>query len=125
MSEYSVQAKDHFQSPRNVGEIDNPDGLGEVFSMACGDALKLTFSIDKDERIIDARHKVAGCVSSIACASAITEMIKGLTIDEAMGITDQHIADYLGGLPPGKTHAPAMSREALEKAIEYFRSSRL
>jgi len=121
MLDYSDKVKDHFHNPRNVGEIDNPDGIGEVFSMACGDVLKLTFRVDEHERIIDARCKVAGCVSAIACASALTETIKGLTIEEAAKITDQDIVDYLGGLPPGKTHASAMAQEALEKAVEGFR----
>jgi NifU-like protein len=122
MWNYSDMVKDHFHNPRNVGEIEDPDGIAEVQSMACGDALKITFKVDEHERIIDARCKVAGCVSSIAVASALTEMIKGLMIEEATKITDQDIVDYLGGLPPGKTHAPAMGQEALEKAMKHFRS---
>ena len=119
--DYSDKVRDHFTNPRNVGEIENPDAMAEVFSMACGDALKLTLKVDGQGRIIDARCKVAGCVSSIACASALTETIKGLMLEEAARITDQDIVDYLGGLPPGKTHAPAMVREGLEIAIEEFR----
>ncbi|OGP53622.1 MAG: hypothetical protein A2Y65_04675 [Deltaproteobacteria bacterium RBG_13_52_11] len=123
MGEYTDKAKDHFMNPRNVGKVDDPDGMADVSSMACGDALKLTFRVDEHERIIDAKCEVAGCVSSIASASALTEIIKGLTIEEAMNITDRHIADYLGGLPPGKTHASAMSQEALEKAIEWYKKA--
>ena len=122
MSEYTDTVKDHFNNPRNIGEIDNPDGCAEIVSMACGDVLKLTLRIDGQERIVDARCKVAGYVSSIASASALTEMLKGLTIKEAIRITDQDIVDYLGGLPPGKTHAPAMGQEVLEKAIENFKN---
>ncbi len=121
MWEYSDKVKDHFHNPRNVGEIENPDGKAAVESMACGDALTLTFKVDEEDRIIDARCRVAGCVSSIASASALTEIIKGLTIEEALRITDQDIIDYLGGLPAGKTHASAMSHEALETAIDDFR----
>ena len=120
MWEYSDKVKDHFHNPRNVGEIEDPDGIAEVLSMACGDALKITFKVDAHEQIIDVKCKVAGCVSSIACASALTEMIKGITIEEAIKITDRDITDYLGGLPAGKTHASAMVQEALEKALDGF-----
>jgi len=120
MWEYSDKVKDHFHNPRNVGEIEDPDGIAEVLSMACGDALKITFKVDAHEQIIDVQCKVAGCVSSIACASALTEMIKGISIEEAIKITDQDITDYLGGLPAGKTHASAMVQEALEKALDGF-----
>jgi NifU-like protein len=121
MWDYSDKVKDHFHNPRNVGEIEDPDGIAEVVSMACGDALKITFKVGEREQIIDVKCKVAGCVSSIACASALTEMIKGITIEEATKITDQDITDYLGGLPAGKTHASAMVHEALEKALEGFK----
>jgi NifU-like protein len=124
MWDYSDKVKDHFHNPRNVGEIEDPDGMAEVVSMACGDALKITFKVDEHEQIVDVRCKVAGCVSSIACASALTEMIKGITIEKAIQINDQDITDYLGGLPPGKTHASAMVQEALEKALEGFRGKR-
>jgi NifU-like protein len=124
MWDYSDKVKDHFHNPRNVGEIEDPDGMAEVISMACGDALKITFKVNEHEQIVDVKCKVAGCVSSIACASALTEMIKDITIEEAIQITDQDIADYLGGLPPGKTHATSMVQEALEKALEGFRGKR-
>ncbi|HVN97469.1 MAG TPA: iron-sulfur cluster assembly scaffold protein [Syntrophorhabdaceae bacterium] len=118
MWEYSDIVKDHFHNPRNVGEIEDPDGVAQVTSMACGDVLKITLKVDKHARITDARCKVAGCVASIACASALTEMIKGVTLEEAVRITDQDIIDYLGGLPPGKTHAPGMAQETLERVVE-------
>jgi len=122
MWEYSDKVRDHYLNPRNVGEISNPDGYGETGNIKCGDALRLTFNLDDDKKIADIQFKSFGCGSAIASSSILTEMCKGLTIEEAEKITNDSIADELEGLPDAKMHCSVMGQDALKLAIDFYKA---
>lgn len=116
---YNSTVMDHFMNPRNMGDIRDADGVGEVGAAACGDIMKISLKI-KDGRIEDARFKTFGCGSAIASSSMATELIKGRSIDEAMNFSNQEVVDALGGLPPVKIHCSVLAEEALKAALEDY-----
>ena len=119
MWEYSDKVKEHFTNPKNVGEIENADAIGEAGALSCGDKLKLYLKIYNNV-IVDAKFQTFGCGSAVAASSVLTEMLIGKTLDEARKITNKQIADELDGLPPEKMHCSVMGREALEDALKNY-----
>jgi len=118
-SQYSEKVMEHFKNPRNVGEMDNPDGVGHVGNPVCGDIMELYIKV-KDGTIVDAKFKTFGCGAAIATSSMVTEMVKGKRIEEALKISNKAVAEALDGLPAVKMHCSVLAEEALKSAIEDY-----
>lgn len=118
---YSAKVMEHFQNPRNVGEIEDTDGVGEIGNPVCGDIMALYIKV-KDDRIIDVKFKTFGCGAAIATSSMVTELVKGKTLNEAERISRNTVAEALDGLPPIKMHCSNLAADALHKAIEDYRN---
>ena len=118
---YNDKVMEAFQNPKNVGEIENPDGIGTVGNEVCGDIMQITLRIENDV-ITDAKFKTFGCAAAIATSSTATEMVKGMTVEEALKLTNKKVVEELEGLPPQKIHCSVLAEEAIKKAIEDYRS---
>jgi len=118
--QYSQKVLEHFANPHNVGVIDNPDGVGEVGNPVCGDVMRIFIKV-KDDRIEDIKFQTLGCGAAIATSSMVTDLAKGKTLDEALTITRNAVAEELGGLPPAKMHCSNLAADALHAAIEDYR----
>ncbi len=119
MPDYSEKVMEHFTKPRNIGEVAEPDGIGEVGNPVCGDMMKFTIKV-KDNRIEDVKYLTFGCGAAIAVSSMVSEMAKGKTLEEALKITNKQVAEELGGLPGNKMHCSNLGADALHKAIEDY-----
>lgn len=118
---YNDKVMQTFENPKNVGEIENYDGIGTVGNATCGDIMQITIKVENG-RIADAKFKTFGCAAAVATSSTATEMIKGMTLDEALTVTNKKVIDYLGGLPAQKIHCSVLAEEAIKKAIDDYRS---
>ena len=118
---YDERVMDHFMNPRNVGEIENPDGVGLVGNPVCGDVMKMTIKV-KDNRIEDIKFKTFGCGAAIATSSMVTELVKGRTLEEALDISNRTVAEALDGLPPQKLHCSNLAADAVHMAIQDYYS---
>jgi len=116
---YNDKVMEHFKNPRNVGEIEDPDGVGHVGNLVCGDVMELYIKV-KDGIIVDAKFKTFGCAAAIATSSMVTEMVKGKRIEEALKISNKAVVEALDGLPPAKVHCSVMAEDALKSAIEDY-----
>ena len=117
---YSDKVMEHFNNPRNVGVIEDADGVGEVGNPVCGDIMKITFKVDADEKLEDIKFQTLGCGAAIATSSIVTEMAKGMTLEEAAAISKQQVADELGGLPPAKMHCSVLATDGLKVAVDDY-----
>ncbi len=122
MALYSEKVMDHFQHPRNVGVIEDANGVGEVGNAKCGDIMKIYIKVDENDVITDVKFKTFGCGAAIATSSRATEMVMGKTVDEALKITNEMVTESLGGLPPVKLHCSVLAEEALHAAIADYRA---
>ena len=117
---YTEKVMDHFNNPRNVGVIDDADGVGEVGNPVCGDVMKITISVDDTEHIDDIKFQTLGCGAAIATSSIVTEMARGMTLQEAVDITKAQVAEELGGLPPAKMHCSVLATDGLKVAVDDY-----
>jgi len=118
---YSEKVMDHFTNPRNVGEIEEASGVGEVGNPTCGDIMRISIKVNHQGVIEDVKFKTFGCGAAVATSSMVTEMVKGKTIDEALQITNKQVAEELDGLPPQKMHCSNLAADALHKAIADYK----
>ncbi len=120
---YNDKVKEAFANPKNVGFIEDADGVGKVGNAACGDIMEISLKI-KDDRIVDAKFRTFGCAAAIATSSTATEMVKGMTIDEALQLTNARVVEELEGLPPQKIHCSVLAEEAIKEAIEDYKKKK-